>query len=394
MSYNGNKTFFWNAFEARNFIDTAKTSSLDYERREPYSYKKMPKNIDMDTNDVKKTMISQALAEALYGNDSPYRTIPLHFYEKLCTRLASDRNTMDHFNKNIIPLVKGNVSYNMMTEEKYPDTFKHSDLDIVICINPNLPDTDFNYLQHSAHIILNQAISQYKRTLDHMFFGKRLEIDNSFMSDEEIEAFINKYEKVIDEINKNPELEGKFLSPFTDNYETRNFCSKFSFIITDTVNNDQVVRCEIPHLAQCDRIPLKKTPLFISYNDSINFNRAKEGEAIVGNFNLYRIKINHMFISFSKEEDSMKKVSADLIDISIPKKDDAELINFWKNNKSLVVCDKITNIWVYIPDILFSIKEIDRMINLYKSPENKKGTRLIKREMLINHLKDTIVDFE
>jgi hypothetical protein len=359
-------------------------------------YKKMPKIHDMDVFDIKKSMISDVLANVLYADGSIYRAVPFHFYEKLCTRLASDRNTMDHFNKNIIPLVKGNMSYSILTEEKYPDIFKHSDFDIVICINPNLPDTDFNYLQHSVHIIMNQVVSQYKRTLDHMFFGKRLEIDNSFMCDEDIEGFKKSYETMIDEVNKKKELNGKFISPFVENHEQRNFCSKFSFIITDTVKEDKVVMCEIPHFAQCDRIPLKKTPLYVSYNDSIDFNRAKEdGESIVGSFDLYRIKINHMFISFSSnDEENMKKVSADFIDISIPKKTDAELINFFKNNKALVMCEKITNVWVYVPDLLYSIKEIERMINLYKSQEDKVAKRIVKRKALIKHLKDTVDEID
>lgn len=395
MSYTAAPRNFWTAADARDFINFAKTSPNDSGRKEPYMYKKMPKIVDFNAETInpKKKIISDALANVFYKDNSVYRIIPLFFYESLRTRLSTDRNTQDHYGKNIILLIKGNTAYNIMTEYKHTDVFKFSDLDIVVCVNPTLSDTDFNFINHSVHIITNQVISQFKRTFDHMFFGRTMEIDNSFINDEIKQGFISAYADMIQEVNDTSDLNGRFISPFDDAFEMRSLCSKNSFIIADTNDEEKVVMCEIPHFYQCDRIPLKKTPLYASYNDTISFNRAKEeGENIIGNFDLYKIKLNHAFIPFTKDKQTMEKISADFIDISIPKKNDAELINYWEKNRTVAIIEKIANVWVYIPDIMYSINELTRMLDMYNSQENKREKRVIKRKALSEFFQAMIND--
>lgn len=382
------KTLFWDSRDTRDFIEHAKNSDSKTGKKDAYSFSKMPKVDCINSLDGKKSMITDALGSVIYNK---YKSIPFHCYSKLCQRLASDRNTIEHYNKNIISMVKGNTGYNIITENKYSDVFTNSDLDIVIYINPNLANTDFNFLQHSVHIIVNQVISQYKRCIDHMFFDKRMEHDISILSDEEIEAFKAEFEEKLEELNASESINGKFMSPFSTDYEARNFSSKFSFIVTKTKNEDEVVNVEVPHLYQCDRIPLKKTPLYVSYNDTISFNRSKDPSTIIkGEFDLFRVKLNSLFLSFDKKDSGMKKVSADLVDICIPRKEDAELINFWNNNRSIVMFDHDINSWVYVPDLMFSINEIGRMIDLYNSPEEKKNKRIAKKKVLLDFFKKSI----
>jgi hypothetical protein len=388
MATSNKKILFWDSKATRDFIEHAKNSDSKSGKRDAYSFNKMPKIECVNNLNAKKSMMTDALGSVIYNK---YKTLPFHCYTKLCQRLASDRNTIEHYNKNIIPMVKGNTGYNIITENKYNDVFTNSDLDIVIYINPNLPSTDFNFLQHSVHIIVSQVISQYKRCIDHMFFDKRMEHDISIFTDEEIQSFKDEFEAKLEELNASDSINGKFMSPFSSDYEARNFSSKFSFIVTKTKNDDEVVNVEVPHLYQCDRIPLKKTPLYVSYNDTISFNRSKDTSTVIkGEFDLFRVKLNSLFLSFDKNDSGMKKVSADLVDICIPKKEDAELINFWNNNRCVVMYDNDANSWVYVPDIMFSIKEIGRMIDLYNSPDEKKNKRIEKRKVLIDFFKKSV----
>lgn len=388
MAVANKKILFWDSKNTRDFIEYAKNSDSNSGKRDAYSFVKMPKIDCVNSLNEKKSMITDALGSIIYNK---YKCIPFHCYNKLCQRLASDRNTIDHYNKNIIPMIKGNTGYNIITENKHMDVFTNSDLDIVIYINPNLPNTDFNFLQHSVHIIVSQVISQYKRCIDHMFFDKRMEHDISILSDEEIQEFKAAFEAKLEELNASDSINGKFMSPFSSDYEARNFSSKFSFIVTKTKNNDEVVNVEVPHLYQCDRIPLKKTPLYVSYNDTISFNRSKDPDTVIkGEFDLFRVKLNSLFLSFDKKDGGMKKVSADLIDICIPKKEDAELINFWQNNKCIVKFDTDVNSWVYVSDIMYSVDEITRMIETYNSPEEKKEKRILKKKVLIDFFKKSI----
>ena len=132
----------------------------------------------------------------------------------------------------------------------------------------------------------------------------------------------------------------------------------------------------------CERVPLRYTPLFCSFNETIDFNRDENGSK--GCFNLYRLKMNILHRSFDADKNSVRddKIPADLIDVSIPDKGDIELGHFWNRGMSINVYDKDAALWVTVPDVPTCIAELTRILDLYESCESKREKRIRKLEAL------------
>jgi hypothetical protein len=106
---------------------------------------------------------------------------------------------------------------------------------------------------------------------------------------------------------------------------------------------------------------------------------------IQGDFDLYRIRFNCLYTSKNEDGTEKKeKVTADLIDISISAQDDSELIDFWNRGRSVSFLEKHTGLWLRIPDMETCMIDLNKMINLYDSNDNKKD----KREAKYNKLKN------
>jgi hypothetical protein len=379
----------WTPTARNDFIDTAVNSMEEKGKVGNYWFNTMPRNEHADIENPKKTEITGALMKTIFENPQ-YRIFALKIYDILINKITSNQFTRSHFHKNIMVLLKGGTAYTYLTGMA-TDVFPYSDLDIVIYINPNLPTVVFNTIKETLNTIVLQTISQYKRSIDFMFFSNkermteeqvRRQMAEQFISDDIISQFKEDYVKNLNDISTE---EGTYVSPFEGN-EFRNAASKHSFIIEHSrAQENTVVRVEVPHFHACERIPLKKTPMYCSYNSTINFNRVEGNDNLKGIFDLYRIRFNNLYI-FKDPEDEEKSyrenITADFIDISIAGQDDAELRDFWNYGSTILVNDYTANMWLVIPDARSMLDDLYKMLTLYECPEGKKEKRIRRFEAI------------
>jgi hypothetical protein len=373
----------WTSIQRNEFIKIAKTSDKRHGYKGPYHYSAFPKNDggkEMDISD-RKHALAQTLANVIFKSDPKFRVISLNLYALIIDKIRYHPCLSYYYMHNdIIVMIKGSNAYALLFEndKDESDEWTFSDLDIVIYINPNLCKDIFDQIKYDLHILALQSISQYKRTLDHMFFINK-PLNDAFLNQQDIDEFKERFTKALQDIG---EVDGGTLaSPFVDE-ETRNKCSRNSVMIVNNVNPELVVRVDVPHYDKCERIPLRKTPLFASYNETIAFSRCKNNVDIIdGHFDLYRLRFNCLFqlnnqIIEEDEDGRYEKITADFIDVSIASQDDIELIDFWNRGKSLCILEKSSNIWLDMPDIETCLHDLFKMLNIYDCPEQKKQKRL------------------
>ena len=386
----------WTPMMRDEFISKALNSEDDRGNQGYYWFNVMPKNVAPDEENPKKALVTKALMNTILENPN-YRIFALKIYDILINKVTSNPYTRQHYQTNFVIQVKGGSSYMYLLGKTDDEMFPHSDMDIVIYINPHMPEYAFNQLKDTLSTIVQQSISQYKRCIDFMFFSNKERMSKDqinkqaceqFLSDDLISAFKEDYNEALSKISGD---EGTFVSPFEGN-EFRNAASKHSFIIENSnVKQDAVVRVEVPHFPMCERIPLRKSPLFCSSNKSIRFNRvsADKGE-MIGAFDLFRIRFNNLFMFKDVEEDKMyrESITADFIDISIACQDDAELHDFWANGRMIVVNDVVANMWITMPDIQTMLRDLYKMIHVYECPESKKEKRIKRYKALERMFQD------
>ena len=375
----------WTSADRESFIQYAINSEDVRGYKGPYQFMQFPKVSGNDTENVRKNLLTEAFAKTIYEKNPNYRKISLGFYDTLIHKLAMNPYTGPHLGNNIMVLMKGSNAYAYVTGEQFKNDFKFSDMDIVIYINPYISDDFFIELEKVVKITVLQTLSQYKRLLDHMFFINK-PIDGMICDEATIAEFKEDYKKTIKDIPLPENCE--FISPFESD-EDRNYCSKNSCILTNSVaKENMVVRIDVPHYERCERIPMRKTPFFCSYNETIDFARNDSG-TLHGNFDLYRIRFNNMYIEKNENGEIINKerVVADFIDVSIAGKNDTELLDFWKKGRCLSIYDRFANIWLMVPDITSCIDDLYKMLYIYECPEGKKAKRQQKMVRLIEIMK-------
>lgn len=368
--------------EARNaFINHAINTEDHRGQKGPYHFSTFPKVNGNETEDPRRSLVTDALAKTIYKKNPNYRKISLAFYDILFHKLSMNPYTGPYIGNDIILLMKGGNAYAYVTNEKFPEEFPFSDLDIVVYINPYIENEFFAELQKAVKITVLQTLSQFKRLLDHMLFINK-PIDGKFMDDETISSFKKDFNDMLDSIEV-PEG-AEFRSPFESD-DIRNFCSRNSFLISNSNKKENsVVRVEVPHFDRCERIPLRKTPLFCSYNQTIDFMRDNTSTSH-GHFDLYRIRMNTMYIERDVDGNILKeeRVPADFIDVSIASKNDSELVDFWNRGRCLSMYDRYANVWLMVPDIESCIADLYKMLHVFECPEGKKQKRQQKYNKLM-----------
>lgn len=371
----------WTSESRNEFIKYVKNTDDNKGYHGPYGFMCFPKTSGVDQEDVRRKYVTDALAKTLYNSSNPYfRRLSVGFYNTLVNKLSTNQYTGPYMGKDIIVLVKGGNTYAYITEEQFPEEFPFSDLDIVVYINPFIEIGFFEHLSGIVKITVLQTISQYKRMLDHQLFINK-SIDDKILDDNDIAEFKKEYTKNIDNISVPNAF---FVSPFKSD-EIRNECSRNSFILTRSIKKENtVVKIDLPHFDRCERIPLRRTPLFSSYNDTIDFMRDSDA-TMQGHFDLYRIRLNNLYVEKDDEGNIIKqeKVASDFIDVSIASRDDAELHDFWKRGRCLSIYDKYANTWMSMPDIHSCINDLYKMLNIYECPDGKKDKRQKKYNKLI-----------
>jgi hypothetical protein len=395
----------WTHEDRNSFINHAVTTST-YMRghRGNYHFSVMPKVSGfLEHDDPKKTKVTEILADTIYNaQGGRFRAISMKICDLIQQKITNHPQLSAKDITNIAVVIKGSNAYAVLlsslraSNNEIANAFPHSDLDIVILINPRMHDVDFERIKSIMHTIVVQSMSQYKRLLDHMLFLNK-PFPNIFLSQQDIDAFKAAFGTALDAVDP------LFMSPFSSD-AIRNSCSRNSFIIAESQgHNDSVVRVEVPHFEMCECIPLRKTPLFCSYNETLEFDRASAApSAFKAKFNLYRMKMNVMYLSqtqtappaptdesstedhASNSSDSMReeRVTADFIDISIASKLDSELIDFWNHGRCITMYDLSIQNWIWVPDLFTCIGDLYKMLYVYDCPESKRDKRLKKYELL------------
>lgn len=386
----------WTAEERDVWIGKAKDSQHSRGNCGSYGFHVIPKqhNPHESAEDPRRAEMTEALAKLVYGTGNiAYRRLSLGFYEILMGRLMNHAFTSQFLMREFMVVIKGGNAYALLVPN-HPD-LPFSDLDIAIYINPYLPPELFKQLSSSIDIILLQTKSQYKKTIDHMFFLDKPDpaIKNRWMDDDTIEQFKRDHMKAMRDIGA--------VSVFEDK-EARNACSRNSFMLVNSnANADKVVRIEVPHFRMCDRIPLRRSPVFCSYNETI----AIDADTYKRDIGLYRIKFNNMKLepmdeirlNLAFDNDSVKVmiepivyedvIGADFIDITIPTQQDSELIDFWNHGRCVYINEPSINMWVCVPDIPTCANDIYKMLHVFDCPEAKREKRQRKYDLLMNIMK-------
>lgn len=359
----------WSPHDRDTFVKEAIESEATSGSRGPYRYKAFPRLTELEEEDPKRTFVTKTLAETLWQGG--YKLIPLKFYSMFIQKLSLNPFTR-RFSQQVVILIKGSNAYKYLLGDDFANDFRFSDMDIVVQINPHLPTQLFNDLYAEVKVIISQTISQYKRLLDEAFCYKPTSRASGFFDPEMASAFKADYQKGLDKAT-----EGTFSSPFATN-EIRNKCSRHSFILVAR-ETDGIVKVDIPHFPFCERIPLKRTPIYVTDNNTLVFKRDGEGK-IKGNFELYRVRINNLWSEGSSE--GYSKVAADFIDISISCQDDAELLDFWDTQKYIKIYEPLIEAWISVPDITSCIRDLYKMLFVYECPESKREKRQKKYDIL------------
>ena len=406
----------WKPSDREDFIKEAVNSTVTRGHRGPYHFSVLPK-CEGTEEDVRRVMLTEALAKTIYKKNPKFRYMSLGFYYFLVDKIRINLEIGDLLWHDVMVVIKGANAYAYLTGAAEADTcaadtddegaaeaddgtdFPFSDLDIMIYVNPYMEDSMFSDVKRELRIIATQAISQYKRLLDNMFFTngpnkfKESEMykESKLFDDELIEQFKKDYNAEVESLCGPGRL---VISPFVDD-AIRNTCSRYSFLLTNNFENN-VVKVDVPHFDRCENIPLKKTPFFCSYNETIDFKR--DGVDLTGKFDLYRIRFSNLVVEVDDEGNTLKeeRVAADFIDVSIASKTDAELLDFWNNARCEQILDKeacdwrvfrgshweTITCWLIMPNVATCINDLYKMLNVYESPECKKAKRVARYEAL------------
>lgn len=368
-----NARTFWTPDDRQQWIKTAINSDHPGGRCEDYTFSVMPKltgagvmnNTKVDEDASK---VTDALARVIYNKDPRYRILSLGFYMNLLDRVRTNQYIGQYYGKELLIIVKGSNAHAILMPQL---NLPYSDLDIIIYINPFCNKELFNHIRNSIHIILVQLLSHYKKTLDHMLF---LDTPNEVVrniwgiSEEVIKNFKEDHIKEMEDAG--------FVSPFVST-KMRNMASRHSIVLLDSnTQKDMVVRVEVPHFNMCEKIPLRRTPIFCSYNETIH-NDGRD-------FNLYRMKFNNMV---ETEEGKFRRVQADFIDVTIPLQTDTELLDNWQYGRFALVNDAPCRQFIAVPDLSTSIRDLHKMLTVYECPEHKREKRQAKYDLLLSWLR-------
>lgn len=390
MASKQQQPLFWTSADRDAFVQKALSSEDKRGCSSPFWFNVLPKVSCPDNEDARRGAATKALMNVIFGTPE-YRILALKVYDILLQKIASHPETSRMYLKHIVVVLKGGTAYTYVVSDR-PDVFPFSDLDIVVAIDPSLPPPVFERVKAVVDTIVLQTISQYKRMLDHMLFLNK-PINDQVLSPDAIRRFKQDFMAAFETLS---DESGAFLSPVSAT-DVRNGVSRHSFILSDSiVQPGSVVRVEVPHFERCECIPLRKTPVICSHNRSIRFNRTPGAASeAVGHFDLYRIRMNFMFLKQDDGECSTTSASssnssdkaydclaADFIDISVLAQDDAELHDFWRHGVLTSVYDRSVRMWITIPDVPTMLDDLHKMLHVYECPEAKRERREVRHRVL------------
>jgi hypothetical protein len=285
-----------------------------------FSFKLLPKLDGAHELDEERIAATKGLASVIFPE---FPEITFTLYQQLLVKLGHIYGCR--------VVVKGSSAlalYFMGTamQERFP----FSDVDIVIYADK----------KHKSQIkmIVGQTIAKHKQTIDRMFFT-----GGGYDTDLFRERFAQKH---IEHYGH--------LSPLAS-IDARNDSSSYSYYITNATDPTKVVKIIEPHFDFAEKIPLDKTPLFCSVNDTL------------GDIDLYRMK-------WGMRSESGKFVQADFIDIIVDCSDCPVI----KGVHEFQRVDRFGYV-IYIPTIKSMMFDLEQLIPVL---ESKRVDRQAKFDML------------
>jgi len=270
----------WSPDMRNDWIDYCMDTNEEYGCLSGYAFEcvtKLGHNEELDATPCEQ-FVTSSLASALYEGPLLVKDMSLGFY-KACL-LAIARNsflTLMKNRRNFLITVTGNNAYQMALRTKTD----FSNLEISFLINPNLSPDVFQQIHESLVVMVSQVMSKYKQELDLTFFK------NEGKLTPEMDAFVQSYKSQL-----KSKSDFNVLSPF-ESEKVRDFCSNRSYITIDREDHD--LHIEVPHLPECEFIPLRRTPFVLSYENPIPYARDLEGE-YMASFDHFALKLNNVCI--------------------------------------------------------------------------------------------------
>jgi len=247
-----------------------------------------------------------------------------------------------------------------------------------------------------------QTLATHKRRLDRTFGFKARENDPEnwyFFDNDSYKAGFA--ERLTSLITSSPEF------PNVDccmrNTERRNHSSTNSYLITFS-NLDAVIdvgkrkiKVDQPHMPKAEKIPLGKSPFYLTVNQTIKSVRS---DSSIVDMTLFRLKFGQVVdlpladrvnVSLRVDDcgDSVslrlsmpyEKVNSDFIDVGLPNYLDAELRDFWTRggfNNQLTEEIHSFGYKILVPTLKECATDVYKLLNVYDCPESKRASRELK----------------
>jgi len=375
----GNRNMqFYTSEQRDEFIESATNSKDMRGDMGVYNFRVIPIVKGQTTTEEDPLKNNATIALASLTLNPKFRKLTLSFVTVLEHFIGNDLYLKNHLN-DIKLILKGGTAYALAIEPNSHPDLPFSDLDIAVNINPNLPKDVFTNIYTEVRRVIFRALSHHKKLID---TGIALP---PAVWEEYKEAHVEKMK------------ESGFISPFLST-RVRNDCSRHSFILVKSREHDEkIVNIEVPHFKYCHTIPLRKSPIFCSHNNTINFGGRS--------FELFRMRQVVMReemradggikMKLVVEDDDVKvqlyprmrrnmfRVTLDFIDVTVPNQHDPELRDFWERGHVVErKLDAPTGLTIPLPPITSCMHDLEMMLNVYECPKGKRGKREKKLEAL------------
>lgn len=244
----------------------------------------------------------------------------------------------------------GNVSDQIVNY--YKDSFKKSDADFTIYINPKLNNFDeiFDDINNLTFLLENEIRNEFLSNMSEYFEFYKL---NNIEKKNILQTYIKKLNETQTLKDKLYGYDGQFTSLIFKDIAIPNdqyaYVPKADYQI-DNHSTDQkhtvITNLKLLHeLKNPELIPIiekqkqiyKNTSIqseiYASVNKTLTFTRSSN----TASFNLIRLKMSlNSYFTYTNKKTEMIKLDGELIDISIPKKDDSNLAHFFEHKDKYI----------------------------------------------------------
>lgn len=230
------------------------------------------------------------------------------------------------------------------------------DLDISVLIDPSLGEADFDRTSRTVRRHLFQTLSRLKRILDDAYFRAATPAPNR----PQRSAAAREADRLWAELRPSEEAvtatraalrqglaavaaaaPGTTATSVLDGEQdaVRLAARRSSLIRVHASEPDVLCMVDVPHFPCSELIPLRRTPLYCTHNDSIRFARNDAG--LVASFELFRLKLRGAVVRRDDDDggafERPEVAGTSLIDVVVYRREDDELRVAWARGSQAVV---------------------------------------------------------